>query len=61
MKKRSLKTLSLKLLALLLSKPSGTSYYAEIGSAGGIVTITSIGKNAKNGFLSTNKGRELLL
>ena len=44
-----------KTTGITLSKPSGTSYYAEIGSAGGIVTITSIGKNAKNGFLSQIK------
>ena len=44
-----------KTTGITLSKPSGTSYYAEIGSAGGIVTITSIGKIAKNGFLSQIK------
>lgn len=38
-----------------LSKPSGISYYAEIGSNGGVITITAKGKNAANGFLSEVK------
>lgn len=41
-----------KITGVTLSKPSGNSYYAEIGSAGGEITIIAVGKNASNGFLS---------
>lgn len=38
-----------------LSSPSGTTYYGEIGYAGGEITFTAMGKNADNGFLSQVK------
>ena len=44
-----------KTTGITLSKPSVTSYYAEIGSTGGVITITAVGKNASNGFLSQIK------
>ena len=40
-----------KTTGIILSSPNGSSYYAEIGSSGGEMTITATGKNANNGFL----------
>lgn len=36
-------------------KGSANSFYAEISSEGGIITLEAKGKNKKNGFLSTYK------
>lgn len=36
-----------------LSAPRGLTYYGQIGNFGGEITLTAIGKNASNGFISS--------
>lgn len=49
-----------KTTGIILSSPNGNSYYGEIGSSGGEITITATGKNADNGFLYQIKVGEYL-